>query len=346
MRFLAEHSSFFSQPLTSLHSDQHGFLASIDPALVSAAFVGLAGLLGVIIGVVLVQKRFNRTYILYFSAFGTSMAFLGLGIKGLVPNDDDGIPWVETLCLVLHVSIFNMGFGCLGFPMMAELLPPKIRTTCLAFIMVLGGLFGFANSMSFVQLKNFISQEEIFFTYSAINMLGLIYLYLFFPNVENRTAANWRAFTQKQTVLKEPIKENIHVNLLIKETRPGAKPPEARESTVEYCEWILGVNELMKTSWWRAKWVRFVWWSLHDIYSFSPLKPQQARQWTLISNELESTAITDKEYHTTYALVVRPLGCPLSRKKEQEGKDFYAIFYDALCLNSTKAQEMKNRRHT
>lgn len=171
-----------TQPLF-LNSD--GFLATIDPALVSAAFVGLAGLFGVIIGVILVHKRFDRLKILYFSAFGTSMAFLGLGIKGLLPKDD-GIPWIETLCLVLHVLIFNMGFGCLGFPMMAELLPPKIRTTCLALIMVLGGLFGFANSMSFVQLKNFISQEEIFFTYSAINMIGLIYLYLFFPNVENR----------------------------------------------------------------------------------------------------------------------------------------------------------------
>ena len=94
------------------------------------------------------------------------------------------IPIVETLCLVMHVAIFNLGYGCLGYPMMAELLPSKLRTSGLAFIMVVGGLFGFANSMSFVQLEAFIQQQEIFFTYAGINILGLLYLIFFLPNIE------------------------------------------------------------------------------------------------------------------------------------------------------------------
>ena len=94
------------------------------------------------------------------------------------------IPIVETLCLVMHVAIFNLGYGCLGYPMMAELLPSKLRTSGLAFIMVVGGLFGFANSMSFVQLEAFIQQQEIFFTYAGINILGLVYLFFFLPNIE------------------------------------------------------------------------------------------------------------------------------------------------------------------
>ena len=91
---------------------------------------------------------------------------------------------METLCLVMHVAIFNLGYGCLGYPMMAELLPSKLRTSGLAFIMVVGGLFGFASSMSFVQLEAFILQQNIFFTYAAINLLGLAYLIFFLPNME------------------------------------------------------------------------------------------------------------------------------------------------------------------
>ena len=56
------------------------------------------------------------------------------------------IPIVETLCLVMHVAIFNLGYGCLGYPMMAELLPSKLRTSGLAFIMVVGGLFGLVHA--------------------------------------------------------------------------------------------------------------------------------------------------------------------------------------------------------
>ena len=85
----------------------------------------------------------------------------------------------------MHVAIFNLGYGCLGYPMMAELLPSKLRTSGLGFIMVVGGLFGFASSMSFKQLQAlFIQPPNIFFTYAGINILGLAYLIFFLPNIE------------------------------------------------------------------------------------------------------------------------------------------------------------------
>ena len=94
------------------------------------------------------------------------------------------MPWVQTLCLVMHVMIFNLGYGCLGYPMMAELLPSDFRTKGLAFIMVMAGLFGFANSLSFVQLELIMDKNSIFFTYASINVLGFFYLLMFLPNME------------------------------------------------------------------------------------------------------------------------------------------------------------------
>jgi hypothetical protein len=34
---------------------------------------------------------------------------------------------VTTVCLILHLLLFNVGFGCLGFPVAAELLPEPLR---------------------------------------------------------------------------------------------------------------------------------------------------------------------------------------------------------------------------
>jgi len=180
---LQQHSTNNEQSESKESGSELG-LFLVDPALVSASFVGLAGLVGVLIGFVFVYKGFNRKHILLFSAIGTALAFIGLGIRGVIQSDPNEIPIVETLCLVMHVAIFNLGYGCLGYPMMAELLPSKLRTSGLAFIMVVGGLFGFANSMSFVQLEAFIQQQEIFFTYAGINILGLLYLFFFLPNIE------------------------------------------------------------------------------------------------------------------------------------------------------------------
>ena len=143
--------------------------------------MGLSGLFGVIIGVVLVQMNLNRKNILLFSAVGTAVAFVGLGIYGLCQSESE-LPLVPTICLVVHVLIFNLGYGCLGYPMMAEILPPNARALGLSLIMFIGGLFGFVNSFSFVYLKDFISKEEIFFAYSGINVIGFIYLVMLLPN--------------------------------------------------------------------------------------------------------------------------------------------------------------------
>ena len=50
--------------------------------------------------------------------------------------------------------------------------------------MVMAGLFGFANSLSFVQLELIMDKNSIFFTYASINVLGFFYLLMFLPNME------------------------------------------------------------------------------------------------------------------------------------------------------------------
>ena len=62
------------------------FLRSLDPALLSACLVALAGLIGVILGIILVHMNFNRKRLLLGSAFGTAVSFAGLGIYNMSAN--------------------------------------------------------------------------------------------------------------------------------------------------------------------------------------------------------------------------------------------------------------------
>ena len=62
------------------------FLLSLDPALLSACLVALAGLIGVILGIILVHMNFNRKRLLLGSAFGTAVSFAGLGIYNMSGN--------------------------------------------------------------------------------------------------------------------------------------------------------------------------------------------------------------------------------------------------------------------
>ena len=123
--------------------------------------VAVSGLLGVIIGLILVRLEMNRKKILLVSGLGTSMAFIVLSVSFHVDNlgkqytfayqaaiknlyfeilaingksfagHFDGLTsvrlWTSTVALTMHVMLFNLGYGALVFPIIAEILPIQNR---------------------------------------------------------------------------------------------------------------------------------------------------------------------------------------------------------------------------
>ena len=73
-------SIYFSFSFQSEVSSESLFNFHLDPVLSAAVIVATSGLLGVIIGVFLVQKGLNRKRLLLFSGFGTAIAFLALSL--------------------------------------------------------------------------------------------------------------------------------------------------------------------------------------------------------------------------------------------------------------------------
>jgi len=161
------------------------FLASLEPALLSACLVAIAGLIGVILGVILVQMSFDRRKILLGSAFGTVVTFAALGIYNMtIIIDPKDIQLIPTICLVLHVLLFNVGYGPLCFALMAEILPSHIKTLKMSIVMIFGGIFGFLNLKSFSLLENYLDNGPIYLLYAGVNLIGFIYLKFFLPHTD------------------------------------------------------------------------------------------------------------------------------------------------------------------
>ena len=93
-----------------------------------------AGILGVIIGVILINCNSNRKYLLFSSASGMVLSFAALGIYKIVGTSDSIV--VPTICLVAFILIFNMGYGPLFYPMIAELFPDEIKDKAMSIVMV------------------------------------------------------------------------------------------------------------------------------------------------------------------------------------------------------------------
>ena len=90
----------------------------------------------------------------------------------------------STICLVLHVLLFNVGYGPLCYALMAEMLPSQIKTLQMSIVMIFGGIFGFLNLKSFSFLENYLKNGPIYLIYAGVNLIGFIYLQLFLPNTD------------------------------------------------------------------------------------------------------------------------------------------------------------------
>ena len=95
------------------------------------------------------------------------------------------IPLIPTICLVLHMLLFNVGYGPLCYSLMAEILPSHMKTKGMSIVMVFGGLFGFLNLKSFNFLENYLENGPIYLLYAGVNLIGFIYLQFFLPNTDN-----------------------------------------------------------------------------------------------------------------------------------------------------------------
>jgi len=158
-----------------------------EKAVVASVAVAFSGLVGVALGLVLVRLEINRKAILMVSGLGTSAAFTALCLSFHVDSlghfDELGSVWASTIALTMHILLFNLGYGALVFPIIAEILPYQNRSKYMAVITTFGGLFGFANAKSFVDLQLAFGPIATFATYAVVNVFGTIFFALFVPQL-------------------------------------------------------------------------------------------------------------------------------------------------------------------
>ena len=124
-------------------------MSSLEASQFADLAVAGAGILGVVLGVILVNYNINRKYLLFSSAFGTVLSFGVLGIYDIIVGSTHSAV-VPTICLVAFLTIFNMGYGPLCYCMMAELFPDEIQHKAMSIVMVsVNQLYSFQMKYSF-----------------------------------------------------------------------------------------------------------------------------------------------------------------------------------------------------
>lgn len=188
--------------------------SSLDPRLASV-LVGITLFLSSCLALVAVPK-FNRRLIILISILGMAIGMIVLGIClhfiEQTPQDQplaSILNWLPVTTVILALFIGNGGFGTLVWVVMAEILPPKVRSLITSLSICFGFLMGFVVSKTFVDLANAINISGTFWLYAVINILSLIVLAWVLPETRNRTIEQiQKKFTRSYTKFQVPHQED------------------------------------------------------------------------------------------------------------------------------------------
>ncbi|KAG6715067.1 D-xylose-proton symporter-like 2 isoform X1 [Carya illinoinensis] len=159
-----------------------GFSAASDATRVSI----LLGLLKLIMtgAAVLVVDRLGRRPLLLGGVSGMVISLFLLGSYYLFLDD---VPVVAVVALLLYVGCYQLSFGPIGWLMISEIFPLRLRGRGLSIAVLVN--FG-ANALvtfAFSPLKAWLGAGILFYAFGAIAVLSLIFIFFVVPETKGLT---------------------------------------------------------------------------------------------------------------------------------------------------------------
>jgi len=156
-----------------------GFSAASDATRVSI-LLGLLKLIMTGVAVVVVDRVGRRPLLLG----GVSVMVISLFLLGSYYTFLDNAPVLAVLALLLYVSCYQLSFGPIGWLMISEIFPLRLRGRGLSIAVLVN--FG-ANAIvtfAFSPLKALLGSGVLFFIFSGIAVISLVFIYFIVPETK------------------------------------------------------------------------------------------------------------------------------------------------------------------
>lgn len=156
-----------------------GFSAASDATRVSI-LLGLLKLIMTGVAVVVVDRVGRRPLLLG----GVSVMVISLFLLGSYYTFLDNAPVMAVLALLLYVSCYQLSFGPIGWLMISEIFPLRLRGRGLSIAVLVN--FG-ANAIvtfAFSPLKALLGSGVLFFIFAGIAVISLVFIYFIVPETK------------------------------------------------------------------------------------------------------------------------------------------------------------------
>ena len=171
-----------------------GFESNIT-AIYATTGIGIINFLMTIVALYFTD-RLGRKPLLYFGLTGVMLSLIALGC-GFAFADffGDNLKWVTVGSLVTYIICFAMSLGPIGWILVSEVFPLKIRGIAMSICTVSNFAFNFFVVSSFPILLHRIGGAWTFWGFGAVSLLCIIFVFFCVPETKGisleQIESNW-----------------------------------------------------------------------------------------------------------------------------------------------------------
>lgn len=165
-------------------------------AIYATTGIGVVNFIMTIVAVFFTD-RLGRKPLLYFGLIGVMLSLFALGTSfafaGVLGSS---LKWVAVGSLVTYIICFAMSLGPIGWILVSEVFPLKIRGVAMSICTVSNFAFNFFVVGSFPILLHRIGGAWTFWMFGFVSLLCIIFVYFFVPETKGisleQIESNWR----------------------------------------------------------------------------------------------------------------------------------------------------------
>ena len=165
-------------------------------AIYATTGIGIVNFVMTIVAVFFTD-RLGRKPLLYFGLTGVMLSLFALGTSFAFADIlGSGLKWVAVGSLITYIICFAMSLGPIGWILVSEVFPLKIRGIAMSICTVSNFAFNFFVVGSFPVLLHRIGGAFTFWIFGIVSILCILFVYFFVPETKGisleQIESNWR----------------------------------------------------------------------------------------------------------------------------------------------------------
>ncbi|MBR9999222.1 MAG: sugar porter family MFS transporter [Cyclobacteriaceae bacterium] len=174
--------------------------ASKTAAIAASVSVGAVNVLFTIVAMTVID-RVGRRKLYFIGTAGIAFALVALAISFAFQESlGDMAKWFTVGFVLLYIIFFAVSLGPLGWLIISEIFPLKLRGVGMSIGALSNWLFNAIVTFTFLSLINFLTATGAFLLYAVVGVVGLIWGYRYIPETKGITLEeieeHWRKGTK------------------------------------------------------------------------------------------------------------------------------------------------------